>query len=320
MRTRIGIGGAGAERRDIGVKVTETPTATGPQWFHDALNAVVEEHVVEVSGCNIAVRSWGKRDLPGLILVHGGAAHSRWWDHIAPFLAVDHRVVALDLSGHGESGRRTEYDMPTWAGEVIAVARDAGFSGPPVIVGHSMGGWVSMTAARSAGASVAGVIVLDTPFRQRTPEDDAARARKAFGPLRVYPEFEEAITHFRTIPEQIDSLPYVIDHVARTSLRQVEGGWSWKFDPRMFARANPGLDLLQSIACRAAVFRSEHGLVSADMATQIYELLGRAAPIVKIPLAGHHVMLDQPLALVTGLRTLLGDWEHSAAYGRKDGG
>ncbi len=117
-------------------------STTGPKWFRDALAAAVEEHVVRVRGCAVAVRSWGQRDLPGLVLVHGGAAHGRWWDHVAPFLAVDHRVVALDLSGHGDSERRAEYDMTTWAAEVTAVARDAGFTGPPVIVGHSMGGWV----------------------------------------------------------------------------------------------------------------------------------------------------------------------------------
>ncbi len=288
-----------------------------PQWFRDALDMPVQEHFVRVSGCDIAVRSWGKRNLPGLVLVHGGAAHARWWDHVAPFLAADHRVVALDLSGHGDSERRPDYDMTTWAAEVAAVARDANFSGPPVIVGHSMGGWVTMTAA-ATGAAVAGVVVLDTPFREHTPEDDAARTRQAFGPLRVYPDVAEALTHFRTVPDQPDSLPYVIDHVARTSLRRVDGGWSWKFDRRMFARVNPGLELLQSIQCRAAVLRSEHGLVGTEMATQIHELLGRAAPVVEIPSAGHHVMLDQPLALVTGLRTLLADWDHSAPYGRKD--
>ena len=43
----------------------------------------------------------------------------------------------------------------------------------------------------------------------------------------------------------------------------------------------------------------------------MYDLLGRVAPVIEIPLAGHHVMLDQPLPLVTGIRTLLADWEHS---------
>ena len=39
--------------------------------------------------------------------------------------------------------------------------------------------------------------------------------------------------------------------------------------------------------------------------------LGRVAPVIEIPTAGHHVMLDQPIALVTALRTLLSDWDHS---------
>ncbi|MGZ6833927.1 MAG: alpha/beta fold hydrolase, partial [Mycobacteriaceae bacterium] len=134
---------------------TEAPRAGAPQWFRDALDTAVEERVVNVSGCDIAIRSWGKRELPGLVLVHGGAAHSRWWDHVAPFLAVDHRVVALDLSGHGDSGRRPEYGMASWAAEVNAVARDAEFTGPPVIVGHSMGGWVSMSAAGAADSHLA---------------------------------------------------------------------------------------------------------------------------------------------------------------------
>ena len=45
----------------------------------------------------------------------------------------------------------------------------------------------------------------------------------------------------------------------------------------------------------------------------MYDRLGRAAPVIEIPDAGHHVMLDQPLALITGLRTLLSDWDHSSA-------
>ena len=41
-----------------------------------------------------------------------------------------------------------------------------------------------------------------------------------------------------------------------------------------------------------------------------------AAPVVEIPEAQHHVMLDQPLALVASLRALLADWDHSVATRR----
>ena len=73
------------------------------------------------TGCGAAAAS-GR----GIVLVHGGAAHSRWWDHIGPLLAADRRVVAIDLSGHGDSGRRESYSFDAWAGEMLAVAADAG--------------------------------------------------------------------------------------------------------------------------------------------------------------------------------------------------
>jgi hypothetical protein len=43
----------------------------------------------------------------------------------------------------------------------------------------------------------------------------------------------------------------------------------------------------------------------------MYELLGRVAPIITLPFAGHHALLDEPIGLVVGLRTLLADWRHS---------
>jgi hypothetical protein len=65
------------------------------------------------------------------------------------------------------------------------------------------------------------------------------------------------------------------------------------------------------------LLRSEFGLVSRDIGDYMYEQLGRVAPIVEVPLAWHHVMLDQPIALLTGLRALLADWEHSTARTRQ---
>jgi pimeloyl-ACP methyl ester carboxylesterase len=43
----------------------------------------------------------------------------------------------------------------------------------------------------------------------------------------------------------------------------------------------------------------------------MYELLGRTSPVIEIPDAYHHVMLDQPIAMITAVRALLADWEHS---------
>lgn len=289
-----------------------------PDWFREAVAAPSEEGVVEVEGCPIHHVRWGRAGLPGLVLVHGGAAHAHWWDHVAPLLAQDeYCVVAVDLSGHGDSGRRERYPNDTWAAEVLAVTRDAGIAGRPIVVAHSMGGWVAVTAAADHPDALAGIVILDSPITRPTPEEEAAKEGRAFGPLRTYPSAEDALARFRTVPEQPSALPYVLDHVARTSLHEVEDGWTWKFDPKIFAFRPPTGEDLRRVRCRVALFRSEHGLVTPDIGSYMYEQLGRVAPVVEVPLAWHHVMLDQPLPLVAGLRTLLADWEHSVPHRRR---
>ena len=52
-------------------------------------------------------------------------------------------------------------------------------------------------------------------------------------------------------------------------------------------------------------------MVSTEMSDVMYDRLGRVAPVIEIPSAGHHVMLDQPIALVAAIRTLLSGWDHS---------
>ncbi len=284
--------------------------AQPPDWFTTAIGTPAKQAAVDVDGASIAYRAYGDREDRGIVLVHGGAAHARWWDHIAPLLAADHMVVALDLSGHGDSGRRDVYSLDHWAREVLAVAADAGITAPPTVIGHSMGGFVTLRAASLYGARMAGAVAVDSPVRDITPEERAAREQRAFGPLRVYPSPEAAIARFHPIPDQ-PALPYITAHVARTSIREVSGGWSWKFDPRIFARHQLTPALLTRLDCRVALFRAEHGIVSPQMSEMMYDRLGRLAPVIEIPAAAHHVMLDQPIALVTGIRTLLSDWDHS---------
>lgn len=288
----------------------DADAASAPAWFSAALADAPQERLTAVEGTAISYRAWGDPARRGLVLVHGGAAHSRWWDHIGPLLAKGWRVVAPDLSGHGDSGRRDSYSLDTWAREVLAVAADAGITAPPTVIGHSMGGLVTLRLASLVGARIAGAVAIDSPVRELTPEDRAARQRRAFGPLHVYPTSQAATARFHPVPDQ-PVLAYIADHVAATSIRPVEGGWTWKFDPRIFAREQFTPELLTRLDCRVALFRAEYGIVTQQLSEVMYDRLGRAAPVVEIPAAGHHIMLDQPIALVAALRTLLSDWDHS---------
>lgn len=277
---------------------------TAPGWFLRALAATPEHHDLDVEGARIHYRAWGDPRRPGLVLIHGGAAHSGWWDHVAPLL-TSHRVVAPDLSGHGDSGRREVYDMHQWAREIVRVTQAEGLD-RPVVVGHSMGGWVAVTTGVEQSEAVSAVAYIDSPLNDQPPEESRLRERQR--PRRVYPSIDEAMSRFRTLPPQDVLLPYVRQHVARESLRPVEGGWTWKFDPSFFGNRLLLRELLPQLACPVALFRCEHGLVSPAMAGEMADLVPGDLPVVDLPDAGHHPMLDQPLALVTGLRTLLAVW------------
>lgn len=282
-----------------------------PLWFNRALANEPWTSAVLVAGTPVHYRVWGTPGAPGVLLVHGGAAHSRWWDHIAPLLASGRRVAAVDLSGHGDSGRREGYSMRIWAEELMAVAVDGALGPRPVLIGHSMGGFVTLSAGGYFGEQLAGVVAIDSPVRDLTPEEREALQHRAFGPLRRYPTREAILARFRPIPDQGGLLPYAVEHVAAQSIRQTPDGWTWKFDPGIFNRPRISIDAMTTPKCRAALFRAQYGLMSEQLGEVLYDRLERAVPVIEIPEAGHHVMLDQPLSLVTGIRTLLEDWDHS---------
>jgi pimeloyl-ACP methyl ester carboxylesterase len=224
-------------------------------------------------------------------------------------------VVALDLSGHGDSGRRPGgYPRRIWADEVMAVADAARFPGPPIVVGHSMGGLVGIITASVYGDRLAGAVIVDAPIRRPDPESDSARRGQEFRSPKVYPDRDTAKRHFRLVPGQPCDNAFVLDYIAEHSLCDVGGGVTWKFDPTVFAQTSTDVmsDYFVNIRCRIALVRGERSLVvPPETGEYMYELLNRNAPLVEIPEAHHHLILDQPLAFIAALRALLSDWEHS---------
>jgi len=288
----------------------------GPTWFDQAVAVPAESAYVEVAGARIHYLRWGDRRRPGLLLVHGNGAHAYWWSYIAPFLAREYNVAAIDMSGMGDSDKRPQYKMDFFVEEQLAVIRDAGMfdnAEPPVIVAHSFGGFVTILTGALHGDKLAGTVIVDSPVNppERAHHGPPHRETR---PHRIYPTLTEALARFRLAPEQPCENDYVVDFIARKSLKQVDGGWTWKFDPSIWTRFSIGdtAERLRATKCRIAIMRGEMSvLMPPEVGEYMFSLLGHAAPVIEIPQARHHVMLDQPLAFVAALRALLADWNHS---------
>ena len=117
--------------------------------------------VESADGIPIAFEVTGSGE-PALVFIHGWSCDGRYWrGQVAPF-ARNHQVVVIDLAGHGHSGLgRDRYSMAAFGEDVRAVV-DAVGAEQVILVGHSMGGPVSVAAARMMAERVIGIVGVDT--------------------------------------------------------------------------------------------------------------------------------------------------------------
>ena len=139
-------------------------------------------------------------------------------------------------------------------------------------------------------------------------------------PKRVYPTLKAALARFRFMPPQAAGNLYVADFIARRSLKRApleDGsgeGWTWMFDPAMWNKLDrSAMNALVTEGPPEVLTPVAHiyGVQSQVIARRQE---GHPSPLpadmveIAIPDANHHVMVDQPLALVAALRSLLAVW------------
>jgi len=293
-----------------------------PQWFEEALAAPRREGYVDSAGCPIHYFSWGDPSNPGVLLLHGFLAHARCFAFIAPLLAKDYHVVAYDFSGMGDSGVREAYPDEIRLQELMDVARENGLfekGHKPTIVAHSYGGSVGLIAMEECPEHFARLVICD--LMTLRPERLKAHA-KEIGPPgsqdptrsnRIYPDYETAKGRFVLSPPQKVNEEYLFDYMAYHSLKKVEGGWSWKFHPSVFERRADLRERMLAQAKRIAdapgsiviVYGEQSALFDDDSADYVRESGGEHIPMIAIPDARHHLMLDQPVAFVSVLKAIL---------------
>lgn len=130
---------------------------------------------IERDGVKLGYEESGSGD-PPLLLVHGWSGN-RWFMHEqAAHFAADHRVVNVDLRGHGESDApEQEYTIDGFADDLAWMIGELGLD-HPIVVGHSLGGTIVVQLAASRGNLLGGIVLLDPTAIEPAPEGAEAFA------------------------------------------------------------------------------------------------------------------------------------------------
>ncbi len=118
--------------------------------------------LVRVDGHDVHVRQDGPEDAPAVVLVHGFACSMHWFDRVAAGLAAEHRVIRVDLLGHGCTSAATKLDAEAQARAMSAVLERLG-TNDATAVGHSFGADVVLAMARRTDHLARVVIIAQAP-------------------------------------------------------------------------------------------------------------------------------------------------------------
>jgi pimeloyl-ACP methyl ester carboxylesterase len=188
-----------------------------------------------------------------------------------------------------------------------------------VVLSHSFGGFPTMRCARTLGERFGGMMILDSPVlspQQRKLRDARRQEEPPPRETRIYASEAEALSRFRFSPNQPCANFYIVDFIARTSLRHATAadgslGWTWKFDPFMWSRLDrsEGAEDLSHARCRmATLWGGKSSLFQAEVIDYVKGVAPKGTLFIEIPEAHHHVMADEPLALVAAVRSVIAAW------------
>lgn len=247
---------------------------------------------------HLSALRWGRGEVE-VVFLHGGAQNAHTWDTV--LLAMGQPPsLALDLPGHGHSGRRADgrYD-PRSNAEAVARALDALAPSPRLVVGMSLGGLTANALAAQRPDLVARLVVIDvTPGVNR---DKAKEITDFIAGPQTFPSFTEIFE--RTVqfnPTRThSSLRRGILHNAH---RLPDGSWEWNYDRRQLDGVRlPAMgDLWVDIEASSCPYLLLRGALSPVVDDEDVAELLRRRPDARVEMvvdAGHSIQGDQPVEL-----------------------
>ncbi|HEX4821342.1 MAG TPA: alpha/beta hydrolase [Acidimicrobiales bacterium] len=236
-----------------------------------------------------------------MVLVHGITEDRHVWDRVVPLLDSDYRCVLLDLRGHGASPLTEDQSALGMAADIDEVVRAAGIYEPPILVGHSLGGFV--VTAYATQAPTRAVVNVDQPLRV----GDFARQLQPIADVLRGPEWRDVVQQvFSTLGlEQLNAEDrrYVLDHVERVPHEVVLGAWGLLLESQPEELDALVESLLPTIT---SPYLALHGSRPAD---GYGEWLGRFLPDATLEVwdgVGHFISLVEPQRLADRVREFVG--------------
>ncbi len=125
---------------------------------------------------------WNPKGKSTVVLLHGLYDSADIWKSVAPLIARDYRIIAVDRRGSGLTDKpRDGYEFPTLAKDVISLIEGLEL-GRVHLVGHSAGGGVALTVAAAAPTKLESVVLLDGGFWPKRQEASTLAASPACKP------------------------------------------------------------------------------------------------------------------------------------------
>jgi pimeloyl-ACP methyl ester carboxylesterase len=261
-----------------------------------------------VDGLLLSCIDYGGESGAPVLLMHGAAAHSRWWDFTAPALTGRYHMLALDRRGHGDSQWSEEghYEIEDYTADTHYVISNWGL-GKPFLVGHSGGGLPSIMYAARYPENIRGLVLIET----RPVYDDAMLARmrnREARPPRTFESAEQARASFRLTPPTVGAPSEMTQHLAHHSFRQLpDGKWINKLDRRTGRRLHPfnGIEYMAQVSCPVLVVRAENSTMVERDAAQRLAAAARHGSLIEIAGAEHQVILDSTTQVIGILQEFL---------------
>ncbi len=255
-------------------------------WRHPVFTTAVRGEsasVVGPEGRRIQYEILGHGE-PTLVLIHGGLCDRSYWADQAVRLATTHRVLSIDLPGHGGSDAAPYWSIEGCGGDVVR-AIEAAAAVRVVLVGHSLGAIVAIEAARQLGDSALGVIVVDMLHQPS--------ARPPPPPQLPLEAIKAAMRQGMFKPASDPALQTKIIDAMTSAPRDVAAG------ARGAMNAYDAADGLKAMGRRRlAMIFSGMRPVAADEIRSLHP----GVRIYSLPGAGHFLMFDAPDACEAILR------------------